>query len=92
MNQVGKRMQPHSHHDSAVVRFHLKAPNVACNARTCLTVDSSNSCTWTFLRDPGDLKIILRSAIETAKPIVDEAMQCYDDLIHQIEESEAWRN
>ncbi len=49
----------------------------------------------TLLRDPGDLahyKSNLRSAIETAKPIVDEAMQCYDDMIQQIEESEAWRN
>jgi hypothetical protein len=34
----------------------------------------------------------LRSAIQTAKPIVDEAMQSYDEMIRQIEESEAWRN
>ena len=34
----------------------------------------------------------LRSAIETAKPIVEEAMQSYDETIRQIQESEAWRN
>ena len=34
----------------------------------------------------------LRSAIDTAKPLVDEAMQSYDEMIRQIEESEAWRN
>lgn len=34
----------------------------------------------------------LRAAIETAKPIVDEAMQSYDEMIRQIQESEGWRN
>jgi hypothetical protein len=34
----------------------------------------------------------LRSAIETAKPIVDEAMQSYDEMIRRIQESEGWRN
>ena len=34
----------------------------------------------------------LRSAIETAKPIVDEAMQSYDEMIQQIQESQGWRN
>lgn len=34
----------------------------------------------------------LRSAIETAKPIVDEAMQSYGEMIRQIQESEGWRN
>ena len=34
----------------------------------------------------------LRSAIETAKPIVDEVMQSYDGMIRQIQESEGWRN
>jgi hypothetical protein len=49
----------------------------------------------TVLRDPGDVvhyKNNLRSAIETAKPLVDEAMQSYDDMIRQIQESEGWRN
>ena len=49
----------------------------------------------TFLHSPGDLvhyKNNLRSAIETAKPIVDEAMQSYDEMIRRIEESEGWRN
>lgn len=49
----------------------------------------------TLLHDPGDLgqyKNNLRSAMETAKPLVDEAMQSYDETIRQIEESEAWRN
>jgi len=49
----------------------------------------------TVLQGPGDLvhyKNNLRAAIETAKPIVDEAMQSYDETIRQIEESEGWRN
>lgn len=49
----------------------------------------------TLLQGPGELvqyKNNLRLAIETAKPIVDEAMQSYDEMIQQIEESEAWRN
>jgi len=49
----------------------------------------------TLLSGPGDLveyKNYLRSAIETAKPIVDEAMQSYDDMLRQIEDSEGWRN
>lgn len=49
----------------------------------------------TFLLSPGDLlhyKSNLRSAIESAKPIVDEAMQSYYEMIRQIEASQAWRN
>lgn len=34
----------------------------------------------------------LRSAIETFKPIVDEAMHSYGEMIRQIQESEGWRN
>ncbi len=34
----------------------------------------------------------LRLAIETAKPIVDEAMQSYDEMIRQIQESGGWCN
>jgi len=34
----------------------------------------------------------LRSAIETANPIVDETMQSYDEMIQPIQESEGWRN
>ncbi|HYY72996.1 MAG TPA: hypothetical protein VE778_05335 [Candidatus Bathyarchaeia archaeon] len=49
----------------------------------------------TFLQGRGDMvhyKENLRSAIETAKPIVDEVMQSYDDMIRPIQESEGWRN
>lgn len=49
----------------------------------------------TVLQNRGDMvhyKDNLRSAIETAKPIVDEAMQSYDEMILQIQESEGWRN
>ena len=49
----------------------------------------------TLLHDPGDLvhyRDNLRSAIETAKPLVDEAMQSYDEMIRQMEDSEEWRN
>lgn len=34
----------------------------------------------------------LQAAIATARPLVDEAMQSYDDTIRQIQESEGWRN
>lgn len=49
----------------------------------------------TFLHGRADIvhyKDNLRTAIETAKPIVDEAMQSYDEMIRQIQESEGWRN
>jgi len=49
----------------------------------------------TFLQGRGEMahyKDNLRLAIETAKPIVDEAMQSYDEMIRQIQESGAWRN
>lgn len=49
----------------------------------------------TLLHGPGDLvhyRDNLRSAIETAKPLVDEAMQSYDEMIRQIEDSQRWRN
>jgi hypothetical protein len=49
----------------------------------------------TLLQDRGNMthyKDNLRSAIETAKPIVDEAMQSYDEMIQQIQESQGWRN
>ena len=49
----------------------------------------------TLLQNPEDANQYrnnLRAAIETAKPIVDEAMQSYDEMIRQIQESEGWRN
>lgn len=49
----------------------------------------------TLLHGPRDLvqyRSNLQSAIETAKPLVEEAMQSYDEMIRQIEESESWRN
>jgi len=49
----------------------------------------------TLLHGPRELahyRDNLRSAIETAKPLVDEAMQSYDEMIRQIEDSERWRN
>jgi hypothetical protein len=49
----------------------------------------------TLLEEPGnvvDYKDNLRAAIETAKPLVDEAMQSYDEMIRQIQRLEEWRN
>ena len=49
----------------------------------------------TLLDEPAndiDYKSNLRAAIETAKPLVDEAMQSYDEMIRQIEGLEEWRN
>ena len=49
----------------------------------------------TLLHAPGDLvhyKNNLRSEIKTAKPIVEQAMESYHEMIRQIEESELWRN
>lgn len=39
-----------------------------------------------------DYKSNLRAAIETARPLVDEAMQSYDEMIRQIQSLEEWRN
>lgn len=49
----------------------------------------------TLLEEPGnivDYKSNLRAAIETARPLVDEAMQSYDEMIRQIQSLEEWRN
>ena len=49
----------------------------------------------TFLHDSKShihYKKNLRTAIQAAKPLVDEAMQSYDKMIQQIEESAEWRN
>jgi broad specificity phosphatase PhoE len=49
----------------------------------------------TLLEEPGnvvDYKSNLRAAIETAKPLVDEAMLSYDEMIRQIQSLEEWRN
>jgi broad specificity phosphatase PhoE len=49
----------------------------------------------TLLDEPGsvvDYRSNLRAAIETAKPLVDEAMQSYDEMIRQIQSLEEWRN
>lgn len=39
-----------------------------------------------------DYKNNLRAAIETAKPLVDEAMKSYDEMIREIQSLEEWRN
>lgn len=39
-----------------------------------------------------DYKNNLRAASETARPLVDEAMQSYDEMIQQIQSLEEWRN
>lgn len=49
----------------------------------------------TLLGEPGndvDYKTNLRAAIETAKPLVDEAMKSYDEMIREIQSLEEWRN
>ena len=49
----------------------------------------------TLLDEPGsdvEYKRNLRMAIQTAKPLVDEAMQSYDEMIRQIQGLEEWRN
>lgn len=49
----------------------------------------------TLLDEPGSVveyKRNLRMAIQTAKPLVDEAMQSYDEMIRQIQGLEEWRN
>ena len=49
----------------------------------------------TFLHGRADMaryKDNLQAAIETARPLVDEAMQSYDETIRQLQESASWRN
>jgi hypothetical protein len=49
----------------------------------------------TVLQDEEDVleyKNNLLSTLETARPLVDEAMQCYDEMIEQIGDSEKFRN
>jgi hypothetical protein len=49
----------------------------------------------TVLQDEEDIlnyKNNLLSTLETARPLVDEAMQCYDEMIRQIGDSEKFCN
>ena len=49
----------------------------------------------TLLEEPEDLlqyKSNLLAAIETAKPLVDEALQSYDEMIRKIQGLKEWRN
>ncbi len=49
----------------------------------------------TLLEEPEDLlqyKSNLLAAIETAKPLVDEALQSYDEMIRQIQDLKEWQN
>lgn len=49
----------------------------------------------TVLQDEEDIlnyKNNLVSTLETARPLVDEAMQCYDEMIRQIGDSERFCN
>jgi hypothetical protein len=49
----------------------------------------------TLLEAPDDMvdyKSHLLTAIQTARPLVDTAMQAYDDLIEQLEVNEEWPN
>jgi broad specificity phosphatase PhoE len=49
----------------------------------------------TLLEQPEDVlqyKSNLLAAIETAKPLVDEALESYDEMIRQIQRLKEWRN
>ncbi len=49
----------------------------------------------TLLEEPEDVsqyKSNLLEAIKTAKPLVDEALQSYDEMIRQIQGLKEWRN
>ncbi len=49
----------------------------------------------TLLEEPKDVlqyKSNLLAAIETAKPLVNEALQSYDEMIRQIQGFKEWRN
>jgi hypothetical protein len=49
----------------------------------------------TLLEQPEDVlqyKSNLLAAIETARPLVDEALQSYDEMIRQIQSLKEWRN
>ena len=49
----------------------------------------------TVFDDPGDLETYrsnLKLAVATAKPMVDQALRSYDDLLEQIVDSQQWQN
>jgi hypothetical protein len=49
----------------------------------------------TMLAEPEDKDLYqenLRVALETAKPLVDEAMQSYDDMIQSVANGKSWEN
>jgi hypothetical protein len=49
----------------------------------------------TVFEDPEEISLYranLRSAVETARPVVDEAMRSYDDLMQEIVDSQQYKN
>jgi len=49
----------------------------------------------TLLEDPDEIALYrnnLRAAVATAKPMVDEAMRSYDDLMEEIVSSQQYKN
>lgn len=49
----------------------------------------------TVFEDPDDIAVYranLRMAIASAKPMVDEALNCYDDLLQEIMDSQQYTN
>ena len=49
----------------------------------------------TVFDDPGELETYrsnLRLAVKTAKPMVDQALRSYDDLLEEIVDSQQWQN
>ncbi len=49
----------------------------------------------TLLEDPDEIALYrsnLRTAVATAKPMVDEAMRSYDDLMEEIVSSQQYKN
>jgi hypothetical protein len=75
----------------AVTSGHVKSLHAA---PTGLMTDMA-ALRKTILDDPEDLaqyRAHLRAAVETAKPLVDEAMRSYDEMIHVLSSSELWAN
>jgi hypothetical protein len=75
----------------AVTLGHVKSLHAAL---TGLMTDMA-ALRRTMLDEPEDLeqyKANLRTAVETAKPLVDEAMHSYDEMIQVLSSSERWEN
>jgi hypothetical protein len=88
---LGKRNDEHLQEFIALTLGHVKSLHAAL---TGLMTDVA-ALRRTMLAEPEDKEQYqenLRVALETARPLVEEAMQSYDDMIQSVSDGKSWEN